>query len=71
MNEIAYEFDNQRITSMGWGAIVGSLICSTIYRRGRLLRKFAVFLTFTHLFGQSAYRLNLDKYFDNIYPIFE
>lgn len=44
-NEIAFEFDKQRKSSVGWGLVLGSVICATIYRRGSIIRKSAVFWT--------------------------
>ena len=71
LNEIGYEFDRQRKCSMGWGFVIGAFICSTIYRRGSTARKAALFLLMGHLFGHSSYRINIDKYFDCVYPIFK
>ena len=71
MNEIGYEFDKQRRCSLGWGLVLGAFICSTIYRKGSTPRKAALFLTMGHLFNQSSYYMNLDKYIDCVLPIFE
>lgn len=70
-NEVAYEFDRQRICSIGWGLLLGAVICTTMYRRGNPIRKGAVFLLCGHIFGQVSYYWNIDKYFDTVYPIFE
>ena len=56
---------------MGWGYIFGSVICSTIYRRGKTARKAALFLLCGHAFGHIYNRVNIDKYFDCVYHIFE
>ena len=71
LNEIAYEYDKQRYSSIAWGFVFGALICSTVYHRGRLPRKAAVFVTSGHVFGQFSYYTNINKYFDSVYPIFE
>lgn len=70
MNEVAYEFDRQRQSSIGWGILFGSIICSTFYKRGNPIRKAALVLACAHIFGQISYYNNLDKYFDCVYPIF-
>ena len=44
LNEMGYEFDRQRLCSIGWGLVVGALICSTVYRKGSVSRKGALFL---------------------------
>jgi hypothetical protein len=56
---------------MFWGLLSGCLINSTIYKKGRSIRKAALAITLAHVFGQVSYYLNLDKYFDSVYAIFE
>jgi hypothetical protein len=50
--------------------LTGCLINSTIYKKGRTIRKAALAVTVAHLFGQISYYMNLDKYFDSVYAIF-
>ena len=57
--------------SIGWGLVFGAFICSTIYRKGSISRKAALFLSFGHIFGQTSYRINIDKYIDSVCNIFE
>ena len=54
-----------------WGLITGSIINATIYKKGSFFRKGALLITFGHVFGQIGYHVNLDKYFDSVYSIFE
>ena len=56
---------------MFWGCITGCFINATIYKKGRTLRKAALLLTLIHVFGQISYHMNLDRYFDSVYKIFE
>jgi hypothetical protein len=56
---------------MFWGILTASLINSTIYKKGSAVRKAALVLTIGHIFGQMSYHLNLDKYFDSVYAIYE
>jgi hypothetical protein len=51
--------------------MAGSLINSTIYKKGRTIRKAALFITIAHIFGQISYHVNLDRYFDSVHQIFE
>jgi hypothetical protein len=71
MNEAAFEFDRQRYCSIIWGLITASIINTTLYRKGSFFRKAAVMVTIGHIFGQVGYHINLDKYFDSVYEIFE
>jgi hypothetical protein len=71
LNEQAYEFDRARYNSLSWGLLIGALINMTIYRRGNIIRKSALFLACGHLTSIVGYRNNLDRYFDAVYPIFQ
>ena len=51
LNEMAFEFDKQRYCAIGWGLVLGALICSTVYKRGKPARQGALFLTCGHAFG--------------------
>jgi len=51
--------------------MTGALINSTIYRKGKTVRKAALFATMGHLFGQISYHINLDQYFDSVHRVFE
>lgn len=51
--------------------MAASLINCTIYKKGRTARKAALFITIAHIFGQVSYQINLDKYFDSVYQIYE
>ena len=51
--------------------MTGSLINTTIYKKGRSLRKAALFITIAHVFGQISYHVNLDRYFDSVNEIFQ
>jgi len=55
---------------MAWGILFGAIINATLYRRGNIIRKTALFLTFGHVFAIMSYRHNIDRYFDSVYPIF-
>lgn len=70
LNEQAYEFDRVKYNSLAWGLLIGALINATIYRRGNTIRKTALFLAFGHIFAICAYRNNINRYFDGVYPIF-
>ena len=56
---------------MAWGFLLGSLINTTIYKKGSPIRKAAVFMALGHFFGVASYLVNLDRYFDSVYPLFE
>ena len=71
LNEQAYEFDRSKYHSMGWGFLLGSLINVTLYKRGNAIRKAALALAFGHFFGVFSYFINVDRYFDSVYPVFE
>ena len=71
INEQSYEFDKVKYNSMAWGFLLGALVNTTIYRKGSTIRKAAVFVAFGHFFGVVSYMVNLDRYFDSLYPLFE
>jgi len=71
INEQAYEFDKTKHQSVAWGLLLASFINCTIYKQGIFIRKAALFVTLGHLFGGIAYMINLDRYFDSVYPISE
>ena len=71
INEQSYEFDKVKYNSMAWGFLLGALVNTTIYRKGSTIRKAAVFVAFGHFFGVISQMVNLDRYFDSLYPLFE
>lgn len=60
-----------KINSVIWGLFFGACINTTLYRNGNGIRKAALFITSGQLLGMFSHRLNMNRYFDSVYPLFK
>ena len=59
-----------RYNGLAWGLFLGALINTTLYRKGSLVRKAAMFTFVGHSFSVINYNGSIDRYFDAVYPVF-
>lgn len=71
LTEQAMEFERARRNSIAWGLVFAAAFNTFFYRKGSTIRRLALFFTVGHLMGQTSYEMNIDRYFDSVYELFE